>query len=300
MQIYINKNNQQLGPFDESKVFQMLQNGQLAPQDLAIRQGEKQWQPLANLFPNANSYQAKQPPPVNTMPPPKKGSGLKILLGVLLGLGVLVILGAGGIFYAVRSEQKRKEILSEDYKTNAANANNANTANTKNPAYYKAFTEKSVELGNIKPQLVLNKTAKIKGKVAVLEKTRGDFDYKLLGFDVRGNENLQQYIAQDEDAVKYYGFTFKDLAENLNDLETLIRVSCQNGRIVGRYEGGITAISNRCSVSIIDYKTNAVVAQKNFENAKPEEEIKVQKYKTQEVLMYPYNEIHDYVKQFPR
>jgi hypothetical protein len=299
MQIYINKNNQQLGPFDEAKVFQMLQNGQLAPQDLAIRQGATQWQPLANLFPNANSYRVN-PPTVNTMPPPKKGSGLKILLGVLLGLGVLVILGAGGIFYAVRFGQNRKEIISEDYKTNAANADNANTANTKNPAYYKAFAEKSVELSNLKPTLKPDKSAKVKGKVTIIEKTQGNFDYKMLGFDVRGNENLQQYISQDEDDVKNYNLTFKDLAENLDELDTLIKVDCNKGKVIGRYEYGITAYSNRCLVSVIDYKAKTIVAQKTFENSKPQEEIKVRKDQLEEILLYPYEDIQNYIKQFPK
>ena len=301
MQIYITKNNQQLGPFDDARVLQMLQNGQVTPQDLAIRQGQTQWQSLGQMFPNAFSYQAKQPPPVNQMPPPKKGSGMKLLIGGLLILGLLLVVAGSGIFYFVRSEQERKRANAEDFQPKTVTTNsNSNNAGGRTPAYYKTFGEKSVELGNLKPQLKLNKIANIKGKVAVLEKTRGDFDYKLLGFDVRGNENLQQYVSQDEDAVKNYGFMFGDLAENLNDLETLIRVSCQNGKVVGRYEGGITAISNRCLVSIIDYKTNAVIAQKNFENAKPEDEIKVQKYKTQEILMHPYNEIHAYVKQFAR
>ncbi len=302
MQIYINKNGQQLGPFEENAVLQMLQSGQFSAGDLGIRQGETQWRRLDNMFPNANSFTNNPLPPMNNQssPLPKK-SGLKVLLFLLAGFGVLLIFAVGGIFYFVRSEQERRRANLEDFQPKTeSNANNANNSSSKNPAYYKTFAEKSVELGNLKPSLKLDKTTKIKGKVAVLEKTRGDFDYKLLGFDVRGNEALQQYISQDEDAVKSFGFTFNDLAENLNDLETLIRVSCQNGKVVGRYEGGITAISNRCLVSIIDYKTNSVVAQKNFENAKPEDEIKVQKYKTQEILMHPYNEIHDYVKQFAR
>ena len=302
MQIYINKNGQQLGPFEENAVFKMLQNGQFSAGDLGIRQGETQWRRLDNLFPNANSFTNNPPPPVNkqSLQPPKK-SGLKVLLAVLAGFGLLSVFAVGGIIYLVRSERERKRANAEDFQPRTeSNVNKAEISNGKNPAYYKTFADKSVELGNLKPSLKLNNAAKIKGKVAVLVKTRGDFDYKLLGFDVRGNEALQQYISQDEDAVKSFGFTFGDLAENLNDLETLIRVSCQNGKVVGRYEGGITAISNRCLVSIIDYKTNAVVAQKNFENAKPEDEIRVQGYKKQEILMHPYNEIHDYVKKFPR
>ena len=51
MQIYITKNSQQLGPFTEAKVLEMLSNGHLAPSDLAIRQGEQQWRQLGELFP---------------------------------------------------------------------------------------------------------------------------------------------------------------------------------------------------------------------------------------------------------
>ena len=50
MQIYVSRNNQQLGPFEEAKVLEMLGSGGLAANDLAIRQGEQQWQPLARLF----------------------------------------------------------------------------------------------------------------------------------------------------------------------------------------------------------------------------------------------------------
>ena len=303
MQIYINKNGQQLGPFEENAVLQMLQNGQVSASDLGIRQGETQWRRLDNLFPNANSFAKNPPPPMNkqSLPPPPKKSGLKVLLAVLAGFGLLSVFAVGGIIYLVRSERERKRANAEDFQPRTeSNVNKAENSNGKNPAYYKTFADKSVELGNLKPSLKLNNAAKIKGKVAVLEKLSSDSHYKLRGFDERGNENYQQYISRDEDAVKNYGFTFGDLAENLNDLETLIRVICQNGRVVGRYEGGITAISNRCLVSIIDYKTNAVVAQKNFENAKPEDEIKVQGYKKQEILMPPFIEIQDYVKKFPR
>ena len=51
MPIYIYKNNQQLGPFEESQVLEMLGSGQISPNDMGIRQGESQWQPLQNLFP---------------------------------------------------------------------------------------------------------------------------------------------------------------------------------------------------------------------------------------------------------
>jgi hypothetical protein len=52
MQIYINKNGQQLGCFEEVKVLEMLQNGQFSANDLAIKYGETQWSSLKDMFPN--------------------------------------------------------------------------------------------------------------------------------------------------------------------------------------------------------------------------------------------------------
>lgn len=53
MQIYVNKNGQQLGPFDENAVLEMIKNGQLSPDDPAIRQGQQQWQTLGVMFPKS-------------------------------------------------------------------------------------------------------------------------------------------------------------------------------------------------------------------------------------------------------
>ena len=52
MQIYVSRNNQQLGPFEQAKVLAMLGSGELSTTDLAIRQGEQKWQPLAGIYRN--------------------------------------------------------------------------------------------------------------------------------------------------------------------------------------------------------------------------------------------------------
>jgi GYF domain 2 len=59
MQIYINKNNQQLGPFDEEKVKEMLAKGEISLNDLGIRQGDVNWQELGAMFPNTNTTNSK-------------------------------------------------------------------------------------------------------------------------------------------------------------------------------------------------------------------------------------------------
>lgn len=50
MQVYITRNNQQLGPFEEAKVVEMLAKGELVTTDMAIRHGEQQWQPLSAMY----------------------------------------------------------------------------------------------------------------------------------------------------------------------------------------------------------------------------------------------------------
>lgn len=118
MSIYISKNNQQSGPFDEAQVLEMLNNGQLSPNDLAIRQGGSQWQKLSELFPGASSgaqqkaaqpsfaptgqsSQSARPAAAAEVSPKKSRKGLLIgCLGILLLSGlVLAIVG----FFAYRN-----------------------------------------------------------------------------------------------------------------------------------------------------------------------------------------------------
>jgi hypothetical protein len=105
MSIYISKNNQQSGPFDESKVLEMLSNGQLSPDDFAVRQGGSQWQKLGEMFPSAGRAAQNQPSfgqpanepqvaqPVN-QPAPAAAKPKKSRKGLLFGcLGILLFSG---------------------------------------------------------------------------------------------------------------------------------------------------------------------------------------------------------------
>lgn len=103
MQIYVSKNNQQIGPFEESKVLEMLNNGDLSPNDLAIRQGEQEWQKLGNYFPNAAN-----PAPIKTAAAAvAQATPKKSRKGLLLGCGgflVIALLIAGVLgFLAYRN-----------------------------------------------------------------------------------------------------------------------------------------------------------------------------------------------------
>lgn len=103
MQIYITKNNQQFGPFEETKVLEMLKSGQLSPDDLAIRHGDKDWQKLGSYFPSATgasasasaaSASANVASAAATQAAPKKSRK-----GLLLGCGgfLILLLLVGGV-----------------------------------------------------------------------------------------------------------------------------------------------------------------------------------------------------------
>lgn len=100
MSIYINKNNQQSGPFDDAKVLEMLKSGELSPNDSAIRQGEKEWQNLSVYFPNAGNA---APVAAQAAPSAPKKSRKNLLLGcggfLIVGILIAGVLG----FLAIRN-----------------------------------------------------------------------------------------------------------------------------------------------------------------------------------------------------
>ncbi len=99
MLIYISKNNQQARPFEEVQVLEMLKNGQLSPNDLAIRQGENQWQSLGNLFPNVIPF---KPLATSSMTNGiSNKSGCRMVFGTILLIFGIVIF-AGGLFFPAK------------------------------------------------------------------------------------------------------------------------------------------------------------------------------------------------------
>lgn len=284
--IYIKKNNQQLGPFDRAKVLAMLERGELSPQDLILLQGQTQWQSLGSILPKKSITQNLKIPPGLMV--------IMVMVGVVLAIFAISMLGL--MYFSERDRQAQIAAADLQRKQELESS----MAATKKADRYKAFVDEAISVTKLKPAFKLDKNAKIKGKALIFLKTQEDFPYKMLGFEVRSNKDLQQYISQDKDAVKDYGMTFPDLADNLDELATVIQIECRNGDVLGNYEGGIQAYSNRCSVSIIDYKMKTIVAQKTFENRTPEQNIRARKDQSSEVLMYPYEKIQKYIQEFPR
>ena len=120
--IYLWKNDQQLGPFEETEIRFRVAAGMLSIEDLAWREGIGDWQPLRQVYPAVAAVQAPTPSASVSAPPsiptsslipltaaplipgatlpasvsPPKKSPLKIIVSVvlsvlLLGFGILKI-----------------------------------------------------------------------------------------------------------------------------------------------------------------------------------------------------------------
>ena len=111
MPVYVNKNGQQSGPYEDHVIIDQLRNGLLSESDLGIRHGDSAWRSLGEMFPNiatqpstsASGY--TQPSPAaapgttaSATSPARKGGCLKWgLLGtglMLLVLGIAVAAGS--------------------------------------------------------------------------------------------------------------------------------------------------------------------------------------------------------------
>ena|SRR2546423_6435719 len=68
MAIYVYKNDEQLGPYEDSSVAECLESGYFSPDDMACYSGSTNWVPLGTLFPReAAARQSQQQPPHSWM-----------------------------------------------------------------------------------------------------------------------------------------------------------------------------------------------------------------------------------------
>ena len=300
MQIYINKNGQQLGPFEETVVRQMLQSGQLSSNDLGIRQGQNQWSPLGSLFPkNENAQNARQVPNPPLLPGNQptataaKKSGSKTWLFVLLGLGGLFLVGAVGLAVLLSFAGKKSNApLASDLNSNASNTASKNSPVKTSETNYKSLLDKAEEFAKMSPPSKIEVAPTIKGKIVLVEKNK-ESPARIIGIDYEGKK------LQSSD-IEGYGFSTSRLASNANEIGTLIQFSCAKGNRIGTYEGGIAAFSNICQTTVVDYRTPAIVAQKTFTNNSPPDNITTySKDSSGEYVLPKSNELGEYLAGLP-
>jgi hypothetical protein len=101
MKIFISRNGQQFGPCSVEEAQQLIQRGQLSPDDLACAEGGTQWVPLASLL----------PPPAAFVQPVSISSGggtrkVVTILAICLGLFLFLAGGSVAIYYFVWKKPK--------------------------------------------------------------------------------------------------------------------------------------------------------------------------------------------------
>lgn len=161
---------------------------------------------------------------------------------------------------------------------------------------FKAIQSKAEDLAKFSPPVRLDPKAKIKGKVAFVEKSVYATTFKIKGFNYEGTDYYQLDLDD-------YDLTKEQLATKEDEIDTLVQIRCDKGKSIGTYNVSdgrmLAAYAVNCKVSVIDYKTPAVTAQKTFSSRKLPKEIKV--YGDEKEIMYgPYTEIKDYIESLSR
>lgn len=141
------------------------------------------------------------------------------------------------------------------------------------------------ELVRLPTTVDLKPDAAVSGKIKIVQKLeRGDLDSNQFSF-IEGSDN--------------FGFPHERIAQKPEELETVFRIVCVRGSLIGKVEK-TTQYSSRCEVSLIDYKTLSVLAQKTIENRTPEETGAARSSESSRwVVGPPKQEIEGYLKSFP-
>jgi hypothetical protein len=208
-----------------------------------------------------------------------EGSAMRFLY-MRLGLSKALLIGiiATALVFTTSCQNIGVRDGAANSNTNSANAANTNSASTRPPrdeAKYKELLDKESELAKLTPPLKLDPKAMIKGKVLVV-----------------GNLNTKHGRVDD-------GISSLRKAESLEELETLIQVDCSKGRFLSNYEKGVKGYASVCKVSLIDYRTPAVIAQKTFTNTEREEVIRELDVRDNEyVAPHPVGDIRNYIDSF--
>lgn len=247
--IYVARNNQQFGQFDENKVSEMLRSGQFLPTDLGIRQGNQHWQQLSVLFPN--NFPRFQPILSRGILHP--AAAFCIAVGII-NLPTMLFTGAYILDSLTKPKEDKKAIVSSS--PAPSNSPTPSPMPTFDGNKYKEMLDKKDYLFKLSPPVKLETNPTIKAKVLVIEKLNAEKDAQ--------SDMLSEYL------VYKYGVKPEQVAKNLDELQTLVLIKCSEGKEIGQYgprTAYYSAYAAVCNVSIIDYKNSKTIGKKTFINA---------------------------------
>jgi hypothetical protein len=146
----------------------------------------------------------------------------------------------------------------------------------------KALAGKAEELKNTQATEKLDPTARIGGKVAVVESSFNR-PATLEGFHADGAI----------DQLSAFFFSPRRKAQSVEEIDTLVKIDCQKGNPIG--VSSPTMYASVCDVSLIDFKNKTVFARKRFENNSTFNGVSVV---DESVARPPSEEIKAYLREF--
>ena len=158
---------------------------------------------------------------------------------------------------------------------------------------FQALKDKAAELGQLSPPVKLDPKAKIRGKVAIVEHTTYNTN-EMIGINADGTDTIDYDL-------DHYGIKKEQLAVKTDELDTLIQINCKQGAAIGQYNVSdgrvIPAYAINCQLSIIDYKTPVIIAQKKIVSRELAKDIKVYDTTQDVTANMPYEAIEKYIKK---
>jgi hypothetical protein len=298
MSIYIYKNNQQIGPFEENRVLEMLQNKLLSPDDLGRRDELSAWQKLSAIFPNE-------------VPVKKR----KVSVGAILAIFTLIGFIGFIYYFSVEESKQREAAIAIEKQKNKDKAEKV-----------RDFVTKYSDLIILSPPEKLAPAPYLNGKTIFVGNLKKEprfwgYDYSFYGL----NRDNQLSEAEQRKIWKHFGsielkeadgfskdinnLFSQSLAESVAEANTVVQLSFNEtekkqeyGNLLGKTLHGI-----RCDIVVIDKTIPAVIAKKSFINNNLPKEVQVI-YRKGEVFgtlenpaqMYPFEEVLNYLKTFEK
>lgn len=138
----------------------------------------------------------------------------------------------------------------------------------KRESVLKELLPKAQEYANLSFPMQEQKAPVLKLQIALVANIYGEkTDFAIKGFsDSNGNEDPK---------AKLVGLNIGQLATSPDEVKTVVRVKCDKGKPLGKYEDSrfsgfpFTYYSSVCELTVFDMEAKTTIFRKNYENSKP-------------------------------
>lgn len=195
--------------------------------------------------------------------------------------------------------------------SNASTTSNGNSSKEDDPdsstgvpseeaRIYKVMEDAGEKLGALSTTTSLDATRKITGKIAIVNRKYAFTDE----YYVELFSPFFDKFASDDD-LRSWGISKADVATNPDEIDTLVRITCKKGKKIGTFRSPdktrtVPGYGMDCGVEVIDNRSAVVFAKSSFSNNEMPASATINGDDKDYTVLQPYQEIHSYIKKFPR